>query len=351
MIASRLGARAPAVHLANRNPIMTTTYSDLRVLTWNLYLGADATWVLGAAAEDLPKNSTILWDIVCKTDFPTRAVGMARRIRDELPDVLALQEVYRWTHRGPNGRTVRGIDFLALLQEALAAQGLDYEVVVNRRGLSATLPLVDKLGTVHLEDGVCLLVRRNGDQAWRAASTRSGDFQANLWSSIGKHPFEVRRGWCSARLVRVRDSKLESVSVVNTHLEAYAREDEPWKQVVELINGPLASAGRVVAIGDFNLKPANPAIRHLLRQGFHDAWAATQGAAPGYTSCQDEELRNEESELFERIDYVFPRGLSTLTTRLIGATPQDGRPDGLWLSDHAALAADLCIDRETGGEV
>jgi|SRR5215813_11539716 len=59
--------------------------------------------------------------------------------------------------------------------------------------------------------------------------------------------------------------------------------------------------------------------------------------APGWTCCQAADLRNHQSELSERIDFIFtdfpPRQVQA---RLVGNRAADKtRRHRLWLSDHA----------------
>jgi len=63
--------------------------------------------------------------------------------------------------------------------------------------------------------------------------------------------------------------------------------------------------------------------------------------AVGATCCQRADLRNEESLLDNRVDYVFSSGeFETLDSRRVGHRPKD-RIEGLWPSDHAGVVAEL----------
>jgi hypothetical protein len=84
--------------------------------------------------------------------------------------------------------------------------------------------------------------------------------------------------------------------------------------------------------------------------GFTDAWLLRPQTDPGLTCCQAEDLTNRASALYERIDIVFTlqRPAKVLDMKLLGNTMGDKtRPpgrDGLWPSDHAAVAAKLKFD-------
>lgn len=54
---------------------------------------------------------------------------------------------------------------------------------------------------------------------------------------------------------------------------------------------------------------------------------------------------NPVSQLSQRIDLILTLGKVTpLAAAVIGAEPQSRLPDGLWPSDHAAVAAALIVD-------
>jgi len=84
--------------------------------------------------------------------------------------------------------------------------------------------------------------------------------------------------------------------------------------------------------------------------GFTDTWTMRPQRDEGLTCCQSETLTNRRSELYERIDMIFslapPSRVVNMT--LLGITMGDKtRPsgrDGLWPSDHAAVAAKLFFD-------
>ena len=67
------------------------------------------------------------------------------------------------------------------------------------------------------------------------------------------------------------------------------------------------------------------------------------GPGPGYTCCQAGDLTNPVSQLYERIDIVFTRNIALVTGQsiLIGDTPAERTPSGLWPSDHAGVVTRL----------
>jgi len=121
----------------------------------------------------------------------------------------------------------------------------------------------------------------------------------------------------------------------------------------------------VIVIGDMNSDPTDtipvppypPTLPGALPvitpyaifklNGFTDAWTMRPHPKPGLTCCQDEDLENRRSELYERIDMIFSltRPSHVLNMKLLGNKMGDKtRPPGnggLWPSDHSALAAKL----------
>jgi len=77
-----------------------------------------------------------------------------------------------------------------------------------------------------------------------------------------------------------------------------------------------------------------------------DAWDFVKPAdEPGFSCCQDADLRNPQSILDERIDVIFsievPKNVKK--ARVLGAEIQDKTLPGprLWPSDHGSVAAEL----------
>ena len=122
----------------------------LKVMTRNLYLGADINRpvdaALKAAAKPGATQSSIIQAlavatdatraIVDQTNFPVRSKLLAREIATAEPDLVGLQEVALWRSgplnpaaiAHPSATTV-DYDFLQTLLADLAALGADYDAV------------------------------------------------------------------------------------------------------------------------------------------------------------------------------------------------------------------------------
>ena len=76
---------------------------DLKVMTRNLYLGADLIPLAGAKDEnEFEQAAAQRYQTVLNNDFPKRAKALAAEIRKTKPDLIGVQEATIW-RRGPDG--------------------------------------------------------------------------------------------------------------------------------------------------------------------------------------------------------------------------------------------------------
>ncbi|WP_199509658.1 endonuclease/exonuclease/phosphatase family protein [Nucisporomicrobium flavum] len=107
--------------------------------------------------------------------------------------------------------------------------------------------------------------------------------------------------------------------------------------------------GRIAVVaGDLNAGPGEPGVGLLTGYGLVDAWTAS-GAGPGHTWTAGNPLAAAEMARLPvapgayRIDYVLagpPDRVAVTAARLVGDRPVDG----VWLSDHAGVLADLLVE-------
>lgn len=331
------------------------------VITRNLYLGADLTPAV--TAPDLPglvAAATGIWQQVRATNFPERARALAFEIKKNAPLLVGLQEVALWRIGRPDGPPALGgtpathvvYDFLALLLGELD-HGDQYRPVVVQQ--EADLEAPTALGfDIRLTMRDVILVRRDGDV--HVDTKLSGNFANNLTLPIagGISTVTSTRGWTAVDVV----AKRRSFRFVNTHLEAFSNFYRS-AQAFELIAGPLATALPTVLVGDLNSAPDDPPFTEqgspfnntnpydILTApapgggGLADTWPALHGNDPGYTCCQDADLRNVQSKLVQRIDHVMITDGDAFRSHLLGDEPSDRTRSGLWPSDHAGVAADV----------
>lgn len=315
----------------------------LRVMTRNIYLGADLTPAL--TVQDTPAllaAVSMIYAQVRATDFAVRAEGLADEIQRERPDLLGLQEVVTWTTTGPGAGPSQ--DFLAVLRQALARRGLHYTVAATSPGsdigpMPLTAPCASAtIGacTLRLRDSDVLLVNdRTPGLHWSAPS--HGVYQARLTVPLpgGAPPVQLVHGWASI------EAKHHGVSFrfVTTHLETQRFPQIQKAQVTEFLAGPAAGPGTVIAVGDFNSAAdgSTTDTYQLLTGRFRDAWTT----GPGYTCCQNPGLDNPASQAASRIDLVLLGGAaSPRDARVVGADPFRATAPR-YTSDHAGVAATI----------
>lgn len=339
---------------------------DLGILTWNVYVGAPIEAVLAESNPGLiPLRVAEAFAAVQATDFEQRAAAIAGEVARHRPHVVALQEVslFRMQEEGDvlTGNPVPAeavvLDYLAILSDALEARGLQYRAVAVSENFDLEVPMFvgreTPLADLRLTDHDVILVREDVP----ATRPRTGTFAAYLPVSLGGAEIRILRGWASVdvqvkdRTYRVVNTHLEPADaggVVNPHLAALQ-----GAQVAELLAELEAFDGRTLLVGDLNSAAdgsTTSTYADLLAAGFVDAWTVGPDRGDGYTSNQDPDLRNPESHLFHRIDYVLYRDERTVgdgrfrgsvDALLVGEDPADRTPSGLWPSDHAGVMATL----------
>jgi hypothetical protein len=186
-------------------------------------------------------------------------------------------------------------------------------------------------------------------------------------------PVAIERGFLAA------DVELhgQTYRVFNTHLEqrllVEGLDETRLLQVgqaYELLGTALGTwdgTRRLIVVGDFNSDPSDtipvppypatlpwapalptqPPYAVFATNGFTDVWTMRPVADAGLTCCQAEDLSNRRSDLYERVDLLFalPAPARVIDARVLGTTmgskTRPPGPDGLWPSDHAAVAAKL----------
>ena len=162
-------------------------------------------------------------------------------------------------------------------------------------------------------------------------------------------PVAIKRGYVAI------DALMGSFPVrfVNTHLEV--RELGPFGflqaaqafELTQILTAFNSLRVPVIVVGDFNSDPRDPVLAgpivppymQLTAAGFVDAWTRHRPGNPdGYTCCQEEDLVNRKSVLFERVDLIFSSAEpEKVKVHLVGAKIPDKKPSGLWPSDHAGV--------------
>ncbi len=352
-------ALLPAAATANRRSEAT------RVMTRNLYLGADLSRALNATSTNgfIVANGKIL-RVVDKTDFPLRARALATEILDRKPDLVGLQEAALW-RTGPlndlapltgtfTASTVK-YDFIRSLMHQLNRNGRQYRIVKVEREFDfeaptdyngvagdGDLPGLNDDGEINgrLTMRDAILARIGTGVQTRDA--RGAHFTHLYQPTVGGIPVTVQRGWVRVD-AKVRDSKW--FRFVDTHLEAFGPTSVRTAQAKELFaaGGPATGRLPVVLVGDLNSDDDTVhggdrgAYLALRRGGFHERSTAD----PLGCCFATENLRGGSlADLDHQVDHVMTNA-GTLVKLVRSTVSGRTRIQGLWPSDHNGLFSAL----------
>jgi hypothetical protein len=352
----------------------------ITVMTRNLYIGADITRPIRAAAGRTGRDAVLalghanhqLRQIVDRTDFSTRSGLLADEIAKAQPGVLGLQEVALWRH-GPmelnrlgqlNATTV-DYDFLKLLLGRLAARGLSYEVAGVQQESDVEAPAFtgDPIaGTASAAQDVRLTVRDvilvHRGAGVRVLNSGGGPYRHRLDVTLGGAPFSFVRGfaWVDATVGSFR------FRFVTTQLESQSA-DIALAQAAELLAGPAAGdSTSTVIVCDCNSDPADSrvppgdsvpksaAYQLITSDGrFGDLWLQQQPSPDSGFTAGFSELVNEATPaaLNRRLDLALARPavgvrLTVQRADVVGDELADrDMGTGLWPSDHAGVVVSV----------
>jgi len=330
----------------------------IRVMTWNVYVGADLNVVLEESnPEMIPVRVAQAWAEAQSTDFEARAVALADEIVRENPHLVGLQEISTIYMQSPGDflignpvpASTEELNFLEILLDELDNRNASYSAVVISEGFDIELPmLVDpitqQLDDIRLVDHEVLLARDDV----QIGNTVEGHYETNMEIPFPGATITVQMGWVSADV----EIDNQEFHLVSTHLETAGPtpyDPESWQALVQVAQGAeliltLSTVQLpIILIGDFNSDAdgsTTPTYSNLLTVGFEDAWVEAGVTGAAHTCCQLSHLLNTTSELDRRIDYIlFSDGFTVSSIKRVGADPEDRTTSGLWPSDHAGLFA------------
>jgi endonuclease/exonuclease/phosphatase family metal-dependent hydrolase len=330
-------------------PAKSSKDRDLKVMTRNLYLGADLIPL--ATSPDLAsfeQAAAQRFRTVQANDFATRAKGLAAEIAKQKPDVIGLQEAAVWKRSAdgvkdgaatPADQVV--YDSVAVLEKELRARGQSYEVAVIRPWFDFEAPTA--LGfDVRLTQQDAVMVRTGKGAKVRVGKTFKGGFTKTFDVPTKAGLARSARGWAGI------DAKLgkRRFRFVTTHLEAYspAIADTQMKQ---LLRKTLASKGtQTILVGDFNSDPKTSAGDDRGADRAPSAYGTALDAGffnllPRRETCCFPEDVHGNGKLDSWIDHIVVRPKVTVVrSAIVGSKPSE-RVGGLWPSDHAGIAATL----------
>ena len=327
----------------------TLETEPLTVMTYNVYVGANMEGLISITnLAEVPAAVADVYTKAITSDFPSRAAGVAASIKAYQPHIIGLQEISLIRMQSPGDRLTGGepaeevvLDFLEILMSALQAEGLNYQVAAKVQNFDVEMPMsaegsFTQYDDIRLTDFDVILTRDDVPFSRPMSANYVSTF------SVEELFLEVQRGYAEI------DATVSGTTyrVINTHLESFVQ-DIRIAQAQELIDGLANETLPIILLGDFNTPaPDGTAYRMLLSAGYVDTWQMDSEGA-GYTCCQDKELQNEASELYERIDQIFVRNLelpASVLTSTVGDKPSDRLPSGLWPSDHAGVVAHFMFE-------
>ena len=313
---------------------------SLTVMTYNVYLGSNADALLSIEnLEQVPEETAKMYQNMIASDFPGRATAIAQSIKVHQPHLIGLQDISLIRRQSPSNLMTQStpdatevvIDFLAVLMDALHAEGLTYQVAAQLETVDAEMPRFTETGIVdsRLTDYNVLLARSDVAVSRPMSATFKTAF------TVEGFDLEIKSGYVAV------DATVSSVTyrVVNTNLDEFAKPVRV-SQTQELVDRFSGETLPIILLGDFNTPaPDGTAYQLLQSAGYVDLWQLESGGT-GNTCCQDENLRNEVSNLSKRSDLIFARNLESLT-QTDTFTISERLPSGLWASDHAGVVAHL----------
>jgi endonuclease/exonuclease/phosphatase family metal-dependent hydrolase len=324
----------------------------LKVMTYNVFVGTEYAGVTDPDLAVFLQAATNMVLDIRASDPPGRAQAVARQIAAYSPHLVSLQEVFALSTGPTKDNLTLEFDYLQLLLQALADQGMQYTPVASLTTWDATVP--STLGFVRNTWRVAVIARADlkpehlsftnvQAASWtatlvvrlRALDGRSDLCPVPLRPSDGACRMSMPRGWVSAD-VTYRGGQFR---FIGGHLDSGSPLLE-IPQGLELLNGPANTALQVIVAADLNCdcsKPSDPfypTCVNFSNAGFIDAWSAANPFDAGYT--------RDVPNMTRRSDYVMLRGpFAVQTAALVGEEPGDRTASGLYASDHAGVVIKL----------
>jgi endonuclease/exonuclease/phosphatase family metal-dependent hydrolase len=349
--------------------------TDVKVMTRNIYLGADLTPAIEAKGVGAFTEATgeILRQVTAN-DFPVRAKGLAKEILEKEPDLVGLQEVAEW-RTGPPGlesllsgtppkaTTVR-YDYLAELlkqlnkgknryRAAVVNPEFDFEAPADENGVAGdgpnnVIPNAEINARLTMRD---VILAKVGDEVKTSRPTK-GHFKSLFSEEISGAKVIVTRGWAA---VDATVNGSTPFHFVDTHLESFDPQTVVPSiralQAGELVapSGPATSPLPVILVGDMNsdtktaVQPGDgQAYEALVKGGMRE-----RSTYEPLGCCLDTALLpvadgGAASQFDHKVDHIMtrdPKQIKLIKSSVTGRKPANG----FWDSDHAGLFSELKI--------
>jgi endonuclease/exonuclease/phosphatase family metal-dependent hydrolase len=322
-------------------------------MTRNVYIGTNVTDLLDAPSLELiPIFVANGYQDVLLSNFNQRAEALVTEIEKTLPHLIGLQEMSKFYIQSPgdflDGNPVQAtsivLDFFEILENALAARGLEYTFVKTIEHADIEIPMFkDWDGNTPLLDDIRIIdhdaILARSDVVTSNEVAVRFDSMLVIDDSLG---IFIPRGYvaCNAQIGQT------SVVFTNTHLESMGGSMRE-AQVRQLLDAYRNESLPVIMVGDYNSRATTgTSYNHVLSEGYTDTWIMNPLTynSNGYTYGHDSNLRNESPDLSSRIDFVFagPQGNPTIGEGFVlGDERRDRTESGLWPSDHAGVVTKL----------
>jgi hypothetical protein len=385
---------------------LSANAAEVQVMTQNQYIGTDILELVGT--DDF--NAAVIDALeVRAASLPAeRVTALARLIARRMPALVGLEEAYAFACIDDDPTDALGCQdpsiagaFTDQLAGTLAALGGQYRAAASVHNLDLTVPVFfrQKLLYVSVLDRDVVLARQDvptsvipfKDYCQRPSLTSAGcnyGFVASTTLTVAGQtvPVNIERGYVGVMALVDGHAYPFVVTHLETRLEGQGALGRIYQsgqaaELAAMLQGLVAQGGKPLVVGDFNSDPRDlpftlpqdvieqllalgvppalvpylgvPPYMQLAGSGFTDVWTLRPGVgkgkgAPlaGMSCCQDEDLGNHKSKLYERVDLIWsfaPPG-KVLDARLLGEAVADKTwPPGLgvWPSDHASVAATL----------
>ena len=350
----------------------------LTVMTYNVNIGSAADELMSVEnLLDVPAEVTKVYNNVMASDFPGRAMAIAKSIKTYHPHLIGLQEISLIRRQSPGDAIIGGtvpaaavvMDYLQIVMDALKAEGLNYRIAASVENTDIELPMFTDAGLddVRLTDYDVILARGDVEVSRPIGENYANTFTLEMpalklpgnaavegATALGV-TYRIVDGHLEASIVVQRgyaavDATVSGITyrIVNTHLEAFDSNIRV-AQAQELTDRLREERLPILLLGDFNsAAPDGRSYQLLQSAGYVDLWQA-DSEGTGKTCCQDDDLKNEVSDLSKRVDIIFLRNLqlpADVLTHTVGDKPSDRSASGLWASDHAGVVAQIINRKE-----
>ena len=310
------------------------------VMTQNMDAGTDLGFALAYLNTSTPTvGIDLTYQEILQGNFAGRAAILAQEIATARPHMVSLQEVTLWTTGPDPFHQTPLFDQLQLLVDDLGGLGENYSVVAVNELTNIALPMSSGVWLGFLDRDVVLA---RHDVALSVADVHKGTYSLELTipSPLGNIP--IPRGWIAADVTLGGNT----FTFVETHLESTVA-GQPQVSLLQAAQAQelavlFSGARHLVIAGDFNSNATHTppeqtqSVKVMLAAGLTDTWSALKHGNPGFTwpLYVEDPLAAHPRGPFERIDFIFERGLAAQSVDRIGWT-------GPHASDHAGVVADL----------